>query len=251
MCRSLARSTDEVRIHPTAAAELTAIHLVAGAAGSWRWALTSWFLCITHLGLLGDSPSLGWPNRLTLLRALLPSLAPDSPQASVIALATDFADGRLARAGGESAFGGFADPIADGVFWSWYALRWEHNPWLRWVPITLFGGSAAVIAVTYFGRGRTIDYPRLLAVRYLSAVMQITLAVRTLCGVSLTKTGSAVGRSRLEKEGATRAGAAQFDRKGSAGGRMRPARRARLRTSDERQSTTTPDWPRGTTRWLS
>ena len=184
MGRSLARSTDEVRIHPTAAAELTAIHLVAGAAGSWRWALTSWFLCITHLGLLGDSPSLGWPNRLTLLRALLPSLAPDSPQASVIALATDFADGRLARAGGESAFGGFADPIADGVFWSWYALRWEHNPWLRWVPITLFGGSAAVIAVTYFGRGRTIDYPRLLSVRYLSAVMQITLAVRTLCSRS-------------------------------------------------------------------
>jgi len=180
MGRSLARSVDQVRIRPTTAAELTGIHLVAGAAGSWRWALTSWFLCITHLGLLGDSPTLGWPNRLTLLRALLPSLVPDSPQASVIALATDFADGRLARAGGESAFGAFADPIADGVFWSWYALRWEHNPWLRWVPITLFGGSAAVIAIAYFGRGRTIDYPKPPAVRYLSAVTQITLAVRTL-----------------------------------------------------------------------
>jgi CDP-alcohol phosphatidyltransferase-like enzyme len=180
MGRSLARSVDEVRIRPTAAAELTAIHLVAGAAGSWRWALTSWFLCITHLGLLGDSPSLGWPNRLTLLRALLPSLAPHWPKASVIALATDFADGRLARAGGKSAFGAFADPIADGVFWSWYALRWEHNSWLRWVPITLFTGSTAAIATGYFARGRTIDYPRPMAVRYLSAAVQIMLAVRTV-----------------------------------------------------------------------
>jgi CDP-alcohol phosphatidyltransferase-like enzyme len=178
--RSLVRSADEVRIHRAAAAELTALHLVGGAAGTWRWALTSWFLCITHLGLLGDSPTLGWPNRLTVLRALLPSLAPTTRWTSVAALATDFADGRLARVRGESAFGAFADPIADGVFWSWYALRWERNRWLRWVPTALFGGSVAVIAVAYFARGRSIDYPRLMAVRYLSAVLQIMLAVRTL-----------------------------------------------------------------------
>jgi len=177
--RSVARSTDEVRIRPTAAAELTALHLVAGAAGTWRWALGSWSLSIAHLGLLGDRSTLGWPNRLTLLRALLPSLAADSPGASVVALATDFADGRLAHARGGSAFGAFADPIADGVFWSWYALRWERNPLLRWVPMGLFGGSAAVIAIAYFARGRSIDYPRLMAVRYLSAALQIMLAVRT------------------------------------------------------------------------
>jgi CDP-alcohol phosphatidyltransferase-like enzyme len=180
MGHSLARSADEVRIRPAAAAELTAIHLVAGAAGSWRWSLTSWFLCITHLGMLGDSPSLGWPNRLTVLRALLPSLARNARWTSVAALATDFADGRLARAKGESAFGAFADPIADGVFWSWYALRWERNRWLRWVPMGLFGGSAAMIAVAYFARGRSIDYPRLAAVRYMSAAMQVMLAMRTL-----------------------------------------------------------------------
>jgi CDP-alcohol phosphatidyltransferase-like enzyme len=181
--RSLARSADAVRERPIAAAELTAIHLVAAAAGSWRWALTSWFLCVTHLGLLGKSSSLGWPNRLTVLRALLPSLAPRSRPVSVVALATDFADGRLARAGGDSAFGAFADPIADGVFWSWYALRWERNRILRWVPITLFGGSAGLIALAYFARGRTIDYPRPMAARYLSAVLQIMIAARTLRGV--------------------------------------------------------------------
>jgi CDP-alcohol phosphatidyltransferase-like enzyme len=178
--RSLVRSADEVRIRRTAAAELTTLHLVAGAAGSWRWALTSWFLSITHLGLLGDRVTLGWPNRLTLLRALLPSLAPASRWTSLVALATDFADGRLARAGGESAFGAFADPIADGIFWSWYALRWEQNRWLRWVPITLFAGSTAVIALAYFARGRTIDYPRPIGLRYVSALTQVVLAMRTL-----------------------------------------------------------------------
>jgi CDP-alcohol phosphatidyltransferase-like enzyme len=178
--RSLARSADAVRTRPIAAAELTAIHLVAAAAGSRRWALTSWFLCVTHLGLLGKGSTLGWPNRLTVLRALLPALAPNSRAVSVVALATDFADGRLARAGGGSAFGAFADPIADGVFWSWYALRWERSRILRWLPLTLFSGSAAAIAIAYFASGRTVDYPRLAPVRYVSALMQTALALRAL-----------------------------------------------------------------------
>jgi hypothetical protein len=178
--RSLVRSAGEIRVRRAVAAELTAIHLAAGAAGSWRWALTSWFLCVTHVGLLGDNPTLGWPNRLTVLRALLPSLAPNGRWTSVAALATDVADGRLARAGDESAFGAYADPIADGIFWSWYALRWERNRWLRWVPATLFGGSAAGIALAYFARGRAIDYPRPVPLRYVSAVLQVMFAVRAL-----------------------------------------------------------------------
>ncbi len=97
-------------------------------------------------------------------------------------MATDFADGRLARKGQASAFGAFADPIADGVFWSWFALRFEPNRWLRWVPLTLFAGSVSVISAAYLARGRTIDYPRLAAIRYASAAAQIlfTLRVRRL-----------------------------------------------------------------------
>jgi hypothetical protein len=182
--RSLVRSVAQARRRPVAATEVTAFHLLAGAAGSWRWALVSWFISISHLGLLGHRATLGWPNRLTLLRALLPSLAPASRGTSLIALATDFIDGRLARNGAESAFGAFADPIADGVFWSWYALRWERNPWLRWVPITLFAGSTAVISVAYFARGRAIDYPRPIAVRYLSGATQIIFALRALRSVA-------------------------------------------------------------------
>jgi len=182
--RSLVRSIDQIRIHPAAATEVTALHLLAGAVGSRRWSFLSWCLCITHLGLLSERQALGWPNRLTLLRALLPSLAPASRWTPLAALATDFVDGRWARRGGESAFGGFADPIADGAFWSWYALRWEPNRWLRWVPITLFAATVAGISVAYFAGGRTIDYPRPKAVRYASAAVQILLTFRSLRSVS-------------------------------------------------------------------
>jgi len=182
--RSLVRSGAEARMRPAAALEVTALHLLAGAAGSRRWALVSWFLCVTHLGMLGDRSTLGWPNRLTLLRSLLPSLAPASRWTSLFALATDFVDGRLARRGEESAFGAFADPIADGVFWSWYALRWEPNRRLRWAPLTLFAATTAAIAAAYFARGRTIDYPRLMAVRYASGATQVMLALRAVRSVA-------------------------------------------------------------------
>ena len=179
--RSLLRSVDQVRIRPAAATEVTAIHLLAWrATGSRRWAFASWLLCITHLGLLGERSTLGWPNRLTLLRELLPALCPDSRWTSLVALATDFADGRLARRGNESGFGAFADPLADGVFWSWFALRFEPNRWLRRAPITLFALSAAGISAAYFARGRAIDYPRPIALRYASAAAQILLTLRGL-----------------------------------------------------------------------
>jgi phosphatidylglycerophosphate synthase len=98
-------------------------------------------------------------------------------------MATDFADGRLARRGEESAFGAFADPIADGVFWSWYALRWDPNRWVRWVPLTIFVASVAGISAAYLARGRAIDYPRLMAVRYASSAAQILLTLRALRSV--------------------------------------------------------------------
>ena len=178
--RSVVRSIEQVRIRPAAATEVTVLHLLASAAARRRWVLVSWFLCITHLGLLGERSTLGWPNRLTLLRALLPAIAPDSRWTSVIALSTDIADGRVARNGEESAFGAFADPLADGAYWSWFALRWEPDRWLRWVPVTLFAASAAGISAAYFARGRAIDYPRPVAVRYASGVAQILLTLRAL-----------------------------------------------------------------------
>ncbi len=183
IARSLVRAVAQLRIRRAAAAEVTILHVLAAAAGSRWWALGSWFLCISHLGLLGERSRLGWPNRLTLLRALLPSLAPASRWTSLVAMATDFADGHLARRGEESAFGAYADPIADGAFWSWYALRWEPNRLLRWVPITLFAASVTGISVAYFARGRSIDYPRPMSVRYGSSAAQILFTIRALGSV--------------------------------------------------------------------
>ncbi|HKW71207.1 MAG TPA: CDP-alcohol phosphatidyltransferase family protein [Candidatus Dormibacteraeota bacterium] len=177
--RSMVRSVDQARARPVAAAELTAYHLLAWRFGGRRWTLVSWLLTITHLGLLGESRTMGWPNRLTVLRGLLPSFARPSPWTAVAALASDFTDGRLARRAGETAFGAFADPIADGVFWSWYALRRERNRWLRWAPLAIFAVSTAAIAGAYFVSGRAIDYPRPIALRYVSAATQIAIALRS------------------------------------------------------------------------
>jgi hypothetical protein len=178
--RSAVRSVEQVRDRPTASAEVTALHLAAWILGGRRWALGSWFLVMAHLGLLGERSTLGWPNRLTLLRGLLPAIGPDSRATALVALITDLADGPLARRGSETAFGAFADPIVDGVFWSWYALRWERNRWLRWGPVLWFGALTGAIAAAYFARGRTIDYPRPEAFRYVAAAAQILLTVRIL-----------------------------------------------------------------------
>ena len=183
LARSLVRSLAQIRSRPAAATEVTVLHLLASAGNRW-WTFGSWLMCITHLGLLGERSTLGWPNRITLLRALLPSFDPDARWTSLVAMATDFADGRISRRGEESAFGAFADPIADGAFWSWFALRWEPNRWLRWVPLTAFAASVAGISAAYFARGRTIEYPRLVAIRYASAAAQILFTLRAMRSVA-------------------------------------------------------------------
>jgi phosphatidylglycerophosphate synthase len=116
-----------------------------------------------------------------VLRGLLPALFPDSRWTSLVALTTDLTDGFLAaRRGEESAFGAFADPIADGAFWSWYALRWERDRRLRWAPLTLFTVAVGAISFAYFVHARTIDYPRPMPVRYASGAAQVALALRIL-----------------------------------------------------------------------
>jgi hypothetical protein len=94
--RSLVRSVAQARKRPLAVTEVSVLHLLAGAAGSRRWALVSW--C--------------------------------------------------------------------------------------WAPITLFAATTAAIAAAYFARGRTIDYPRLMAVRYASGATQLMLALRAMRSVA-------------------------------------------------------------------
>ena len=134
----------------------------------------SWLLTVAHLGLLGEGDdSLGPANALSLVRACLPV----RPWAAAIAVATDFADGRIARRLGQTAFGAYADPLADVTFWTAVAFRPEVGRWPRALVLGLWLVPTAVIAATYLARGRTIDYPRPVVMTRMSAVAQLLLTV--------------------------------------------------------------------------
>jgi hypothetical protein len=53
LAQNLARSWDQVVRHPRAASELTVEHLALLAPRPGPWAVASWGLAVTHLGLLG------------------------------------------------------------------------------------------------------------------------------------------------------------------------------------------------------
>jgi phosphatidylglycerophosphate synthase len=139
-------------------------------------------MATTHLGLLGSAQDhLGWPNRLSLLRANLPALnRPPAPWTALLALATDWADGWLARNADETDFGIYADPLADVVFWVWYLHHHEPSRILRRLGTALWLTPAMAVTAAYFVRGRTIDVPRPMAGRNLSVGLQVLVAARAI-----------------------------------------------------------------------
>jgi len=141
----------------------------------------SWLLAWSHVGLLGDQPrSLGVANLLTLLRANLPALrGSNGAWVASAALGSDLADGWIARRRSrETAFGAYADALADLAFWTWFAYRHEPSRFLRGLVLSLWLAPAAAVSVWYFGAARAIDVPRPQAVRVTSAGFQLMLAGR-------------------------------------------------------------------------
>lgn len=180
---SLRRSEEQALAHPVAAREVHLLHMLAAPFVSGPWNIASWWMSWTHLGLLGDADvPLGWPNRLTILRGLLPALLPAAgPLPAVLAMATDFADGRLARGQGQSsALGAFADPLADSLFWTWFALREEPNRTLKALSLLLWLGPTAGLTLAYFTRARALGIPSRISLRPISAAMQVLLTVRSV-----------------------------------------------------------------------
>ncbi len=179
--RCLVRSANQVALHRRAFLELTLLHLALTRGRPRPWPLISWLLASTHLGLLGDERrGMRVANHLSLLRANLPALsASAAPWTAVVAVVTDFLDGRLARAHrAETAFGAYADPLADLVFWNWFVFRNESSPWIRAAVVIAWPLPVAVVTAVYFVRGRTIDYPRPPAARALSAGFQCWIGLR-------------------------------------------------------------------------
>ncbi len=171
-------SWQQVRLHPRAALEVTALHLalLPMARRAPVTLATGWLLAITHLGLLGpEARSIGAANGLSLVRAQLPT----GPAAPLLAMASDLADGSLARRAGATAFGGYADALADVTFWTRFAVRRAH-PLLAGLAVAAWTAPALAITIAYFVHGRAIDYPRPVWVRRLSAGLQCLIAVTAL-----------------------------------------------------------------------
>jgi phosphatidylglycerophosphate synthase len=186
---TVARSVWQAVDHPRALAELSALHaavLKASRGGKQGWVATSWLLTITHLGLLEGRDGLTAADLLTLTRANLPALAPAlAPEAGrwvgVVAIASDVADGHLARRRGTSSpFGAYADHLADAAFWTWMALRHEPNRMLRLLAVAAWAAPVAGVAAASIARGRMVEVPRRALLRP-AAAMQAVIALRHLC----------------------------------------------------------------------
>jgi phosphatidylglycerophosphate synthase len=174
------RSLEQIAAHPRAAFEIVALHAALAAAGGIRLRVAiSALVAVTHLGLLGEGDrSLGLANSLSLVRANLPPRRWAAP----VALLSDLADGALARGPRSTAFGSYADPLADLSFWGGVAFQLGTRRLTRAAVLGLWLGPAVAITVAYFAQGRTVDYPRPLVVRRLSAGTQVLLALQLLRG---------------------------------------------------------------------
>ena len=180
---SARRSVHQARRHPRALAEVTVLHaalaLPAGRRGR-RWTLVSWLLAATHLGLLGNRRSLGLPNAVTLLRANLAATGGPTRWLPVAALASDLIDGRLARrTGSETAFGAYADSLADVAFWIWFVLRHEPSRRVRIAALAAWAGPVVIVTTASIGCGRMMDAPRPAMLRP-AAAMQAVVAARAV-----------------------------------------------------------------------
>ena len=159
------RSILEARKRPRALAEATLVHAAVGAIAGREgraWLLSSWLMTVTHLGMLEQRRTLGAPNLLTVARAALPAAATRLGGAvPVLALATDFVDGKLARRTGTvTRFGTQGDYLADTALWTWFVLK--HEPSRAWQLAALAAWAVPVAALTVVSvaRGGVVDLPR-------------------------------------------------------------------------------------------
>lgn len=159
------RSLREARKRPIAVAEATAVHagMAALAHPSGRvWITTSWLMTVTHLGMLEHRRTMGLPNLLTIARASLPAAAHRLGSAvPVLALLTDFVDGKLARSSGTvTRFGTQGDYLADAALWTWFTLKHEHSRGWQLATFAAWAIPVAGLTVASFAKGGMVDLPR-------------------------------------------------------------------------------------------
>jgi len=187
LARATAQSLRDAAERPQAVLQLTALHagfaalrVERGRAGI-TWIGGSWFLAVTHLGLLDNRRGLGAADLLTLTRANLPAVAPQAKAAVVVtAVATDVLDGPLARwSGTTTPFGRDADSLADAAFWTWFASKYEPSRLIRCLFWSVEAMPVLAVAGVSIARGRMVEPPRPRWLRP-AAALQALLLTRTL-----------------------------------------------------------------------
>jgi phosphatidylglycerophosphate synthase len=182
LARATRRSAWQALIHRRALLESTALHAALAALADprhRRWVAVSWLLTVSHLGMLEGRDTLGLANTLTLLRANLPALENRIGNAvPVVALVTDWLDGRISRATGtETRFGRQADFLADTAVWTWFTIRHEHNRWLRGATFAAWGATVVAVTTVSFAGGAMRDVPRSRWIRP-AAALQLVFGTR-------------------------------------------------------------------------
>lgn len=148
---------------PRALGEATALHALLLATARDRrgqvWVATSWTLTVLHLGLLEHRDRLSPADALTLIRGSLPATGAGSSRWSgLLALASDLADGRLARHQGSVApFGDYADSLADAAFWTRLVLRHEPSRTVRAAAIAAWVLPVVTVTTVAVRRGTAAD----------------------------------------------------------------------------------------------
>jgi len=175
-------SARQAVIRPRPVAEVTLLHgvMLASTRGRGRrWVVTSWLLCLAHLGMLGDRSSIGPSTAVSIVRANLPAAGIGPGRwLGALALATDLTDGWLARRRhAETMLGGYADALADAAFWTWFAIRHEPNRALRAAALVAWAAPVVTVVAASIARGRIVDVPQPIVLRP-AAALQATLAVR-------------------------------------------------------------------------
>lgn len=160
-----------------------------------KWVAVSWLLAVSHLGMLEDRSQLGVANTLTLLRANLPALENRLGNAvPILALVTDWFDGRIARATGtETRFGRQADFLADTALWTWFTIRHEHNRWLLTATIAAWGATVVAVTTVSFAGGAMRDVPRSRWMRP-AAALQVIFGIRIVLNQIASGGGRRPGR---------------------------------------------------------
>lgn len=111
--------------------------------------------------IVADATMRSW--REAAARGALPAAGHrlGTPATVALALATDFADGKIARGtGAVTRFGAQGDFLADTALWTWFVVRHERSTAGRIATFAAWAAPVIGVAAASVARGGMVDLPR-------------------------------------------------------------------------------------------